>query len=261
MAAVKKINWVHSVIQIVAGGFCLYWYFRLYRYATTPSPGKALLVLAGMSVLMLLSEMGLYNKILYVVLVFSLMWIENQAIDKDRAAYASSQATALREQNDRFSRIQSDQNNDFITLFSMLQSEASLPQQVNEAVQREAAANRDLAEIKERVGSINGRYELKVKATKLSADMLRLLAERQEKAPPFPADPRPVNDPETKAAMDYTQATLGLVLNKYNGQIDEVHDGFKKYGLDTTFMEKVRRPSFAFMQPLAREIGKLASML
>jgi hypothetical protein len=71
-------NRYHFSLQAVAAAFCLYWYF------CPPNAGSALLVLAGVGALMLLSDMKPAHKPVYVAVVIFLIFIEYRAMNKDR---------------------------------------------------------------------------------------------------------------------------------------------------------------------------------
>ena len=80
-----------------------YWFFRL------PAPGKAVAALGAVAVFIALrgeiKDFHGSEKILWTLIVFSLLYIEIRAIDKDRAAVAQEQERDRVEQNKRFSEI------------------------------------------------------------------------------------------------------------------------------------------------------------
>lgn len=74
----RRVGPFHFWWQLLCAGFCIYFYRHL------PMPGKAVLLLGVVAVLMTLAEMTRIEKGIWLLLVLSLMWIENKSIDKDR---------------------------------------------------------------------------------------------------------------------------------------------------------------------------------
>jgi hypothetical protein len=92
-------HWFHFPLQAIAAGFAAYWYWNL------PLPNKAVLFLAAIAALMVLAEMRPIHKAFYVVLIIALVFIENRAINKDRADFARDEACRRKEENQKFSDI------------------------------------------------------------------------------------------------------------------------------------------------------------
>ncbi len=81
-------HWFHIPIQVIATALCIYWYWHM------PAPNKAVLCLGGVAALMALVEMRPMHKAIYFLLIVALMFVENRAIDNDRAGFAHEQAQA-----------------------------------------------------------------------------------------------------------------------------------------------------------------------
>jgi hypothetical protein len=92
-------HWFHIPWQIVVAAFCLYWYWH------PPAPNKAVLILTGITVVMALLEMSKVHKAVYLVLVICLMFIENRAINKDRADASQAEEGRRKEERDKFQSI------------------------------------------------------------------------------------------------------------------------------------------------------------
>jgi hypothetical protein len=92
-------DWFHFPLQAVTAAFVLYWHWHL------PAPNKAVLALAAVAALMVLGEMRPVHKAIYFVLIISLVFTENHAINKDRSDFAQAEACRRKEENDQFSRI------------------------------------------------------------------------------------------------------------------------------------------------------------
>lgn len=92
-------HWLHIPAQIIVAGFCLYWYFHL------PVPNKAVLVLTGVTVVMALLDMHPGHKAVYLLLVICLMFIENRAINRDRAEIIKTEDDRRRDENTQFQSI------------------------------------------------------------------------------------------------------------------------------------------------------------
>jgi hypothetical protein len=96
----RSNHWIHIPTILVVGSFCLYWW-----YWHKPVPSKAVLWLAGVAAIMALWEMRPIHKAAYLLLVVWLMFIENRAIDKDRADFARDEAHRRQEERQQFSDI------------------------------------------------------------------------------------------------------------------------------------------------------------
>src|SRR5437879_2080527 len=97
--AKPRHHWFHVPFQIIVGAFCVYWYLH------PPAPNKAVLILTGVTVVMALLDMGPTHKAVYLILVVCLMFIENHAINKERADYAREEASRREQENQRFLNI------------------------------------------------------------------------------------------------------------------------------------------------------------
>jgi len=99
----SKISWKHHVYHAgllsVSFAFCVYWLCAL------PKSGKALLLLGGVAALMLLADLHPKLKAAYVILIIGLIFIENRALDKERADSAKEQKIQRDEQNEKFKAI------------------------------------------------------------------------------------------------------------------------------------------------------------
>src|ERR1700693_4859718 len=80
-------HWFHIPCQAIVAIFCVYWYWRI------PAPNKAVLILIGVTVVMALLEMRTSHKAVYLLLVICLMFVENRAINKDRADLLREEAS------------------------------------------------------------------------------------------------------------------------------------------------------------------------
>jgi len=92
-------HWFHFGLQVIVGGYALYWHWKL------PPPNKAVLALAACAALMVLAEMRPIHKAVYFVLIVALVFTESRAIDKDRADFASDEFCRRQEENQQFSNI------------------------------------------------------------------------------------------------------------------------------------------------------------
>jgi len=100
MVEIKPANhWFHLPLQVIGIFFCVYFYFHL------PSSGKALLILGAMSAIMMFMDMRPMHKGIYVLIVLSLVLIENRALDKERMDSATEQARIRSEENEKFQGI------------------------------------------------------------------------------------------------------------------------------------------------------------
>jgi hypothetical protein len=89
----------HIPIQITVAVFCAYWYWHV------PAPNKAVLWLGGVAALMALVEMRPLHKAIYFLLVVTLIFTENRAIDKDRRDFAADESARRAIENTQFSNI------------------------------------------------------------------------------------------------------------------------------------------------------------
>jgi hypothetical protein len=92
-------HWFHTPWQIIVASFCTYWYWH------PPVPNKAVLVLTGVTVVMALLDMSTGHKAVYLLLVICLMFIENRAINKDRADTAAAESQRRAAENIQFQSI------------------------------------------------------------------------------------------------------------------------------------------------------------
>jgi hypothetical protein len=104
-------HWFHIPVQITVAAFCIYWL----RYV--PAPNKAVLLLGGVAAIMALVEMWPMHKAVYILLIIGLMFIENRALNKDRADFAQAEASRRKEENQQFSNIGSTITNNVQKLF------------------------------------------------------------------------------------------------------------------------------------------------
>jgi len=95
----RLVTWFHTPWQILVACFCVYWYWH------PPVPNKAVLILTGVTVVMALLEMRSPQKAVYLILVLSLMFIENRAINKDRADATRAEDDRRKEERDKFQTI------------------------------------------------------------------------------------------------------------------------------------------------------------
>jgi hypothetical protein len=105
----EKISWKHHAYHVailVGCAFaCIWLYFQ-------PKSGKAVLVIGGLAILMLLADLSPRLKAVYVVVVVGLMLAENHALNIERADAMRERTDAIREEakrekeeNDRFEAI------------------------------------------------------------------------------------------------------------------------------------------------------------
>lgn len=92
-------HWFHLPWQIIVSCVCIYWYWH------PPAPNKAVLILTGVTIVMALLEMRTSHKAVYLILVLCLMFIENRAINKDRADAAAAEDARRKEEQKEFTRI------------------------------------------------------------------------------------------------------------------------------------------------------------
>ncbi|MHB8217572.1 MAG: hypothetical protein ACYDDS_15985 [Candidatus Sulfotelmatobacter sp.] len=89
-------HWFHFPIQVAVVAFLVYWHWH------TPPPNKAVLWLGGVVAIMALVEMRPMHKAIYFLLIIGLMFIENRAINKDRADFVRDEACRRKEENKQF---------------------------------------------------------------------------------------------------------------------------------------------------------------
>ncbi len=94
-----QLRWLHILVQVAVAGFIAYWYWQV------PPPNKAVLIITGVTVIMALLEMRASHKAIYLLLVFCLMFIENRAINKDRADYTKDGSARREKENRQFQTI------------------------------------------------------------------------------------------------------------------------------------------------------------
>lgn len=73
----KKPIWFHFSVQAIAVGFILYWHWN------PPLPNKAVLGLATVAALMVLSDMRPVHKAIYILVLIAFVTAENKAIDHE----------------------------------------------------------------------------------------------------------------------------------------------------------------------------------
>jgi hypothetical protein len=93
-------DWFHFPMQIVVGAYAVYWW-----HWHSPAPNIAVLALASVAALMVLADMRPIHKVLYVVIIVSLVLIESRAIKTDRANFARDEACRRNEENRKIQNI------------------------------------------------------------------------------------------------------------------------------------------------------------
>lgn len=91
----------HNFFQLPVALLYWYWCYHL------PAPGKAVLALTVVAVIMTLVEMTAGHKTLWLLLVFCLVSLENKSINQDRANYAHEQSEARKQEQKEFKAIAS----------------------------------------------------------------------------------------------------------------------------------------------------------
>ena len=86
----------HFSLQVICIAFWIYWLVHL------PKSGKAVLLLGAMAALMMLVDMHPIHKAVYILLVFGLVWIENRALDRERAESAKETVERVQKENEKF---------------------------------------------------------------------------------------------------------------------------------------------------------------
>ena len=92
-------RWFHSVFQALTALLCTWWWFHI------PAPGKAILALTIAAVFLTIEGISGWQKALWLVLVFLLAFLENQAINTDRTAFAREQSEARAREAEEFGNI------------------------------------------------------------------------------------------------------------------------------------------------------------
>jgi hypothetical protein len=95
----RAAQWPHVLAQITVAGFCIYWCFHL------PAPNKAVLILTGVTVVIALLNIHPSQKAIYLLLVIWLMFIENSAINHDRADNLKDEDDHRQVENAKFQAI------------------------------------------------------------------------------------------------------------------------------------------------------------
>jgi hypothetical protein len=92
---------------IYVGSIAVIVWFTAHYYRNVPSPGKAIAILGAAAVLMAVRGelMGHPEKIIWMLLVFALLYIEIRAIDKDRTDNQNQQASMRTEETRNFDKI------------------------------------------------------------------------------------------------------------------------------------------------------------
>jgi hypothetical protein len=94
-----KGKWFHWALQGIAIALCTWWWFHV------PAPGKALLALTIVAVVMTIEGLTGWQRALWLVIVFALAFLENRAIDKDRHDFSDFEASRRAVENQQFSNI------------------------------------------------------------------------------------------------------------------------------------------------------------
>src|SRR5437763_1802081 len=92
---VTNIAWL-----ILFTAWLLHWWWHV------PTPGKAIAVFGfAAGARAVLGEMAAWQKLLWLLVLFTFLPLELRAIDKDRAEYAKEQADVRRAERDRFDKM------------------------------------------------------------------------------------------------------------------------------------------------------------
>ncbi len=89
----------HSFFQIATALLCAWWWFH------TPAPGKAILALTIAAIFVTIEGIRGWQRALWLVFIFLLAFMENRAINTDRATFAREQAEARQKEHEAFQAI------------------------------------------------------------------------------------------------------------------------------------------------------------
>jgi hypothetical protein len=106
----------HLTAQLIASLVYLYWCFHL------PAPGKAVLALSVVAVVLTLAEMEPRHKAVWLILILVLVHLENRAIDKDRADSERRQGEAVNAEQEQFGKILAQNQQDFSSTMGRMES-------------------------------------------------------------------------------------------------------------------------------------------
>lgn len=109
----EAFHWLFQLMFLI---LCVYWSFRL------PPPGKAVLALTFVTVVMALAKMRPIHKFVWLLLAFVYVMVENSAMDKDRHDFAENQAIIRASEQANFERIAKQNQSDFSETIDHLQS-------------------------------------------------------------------------------------------------------------------------------------------
>lgn len=89
------------------GGMAVIVWFTFHYYGHIPGPGKAIAVLGSAAVLMAVRGdlMGHPEKVVWILVVFALLYVEIRTIDKDRQDNQAQHKATRKEEADRFDQI------------------------------------------------------------------------------------------------------------------------------------------------------------
>ena len=96
---VFRSKWFHGVLQIITIALCGWWWF------VVPAPGKAVLALTIVAVIMTIESLTGRQRAIWLVLIFALAFVENRAINRDRQKFADDEAGRRENENKQFSKI------------------------------------------------------------------------------------------------------------------------------------------------------------
>jgi hypothetical protein len=94
-----KNRWLQHALQIIVAVLWLWWWFHV------PLPGKALLVLTIVAIFISLVDITAMQRLIWIILVVALAFLENKAINKDRAEFVAAQEKFSNEQKQHFDDI------------------------------------------------------------------------------------------------------------------------------------------------------------
>lgn len=94
-----KNRWVQRTLQFIVGVGSIWYWFHI------PLPGKALLVLTIVAIIMSLTEITTFQRLVWLFLVIALAFLENKAIDKDRSDFVVTQQKFSNDQKQHFDDI------------------------------------------------------------------------------------------------------------------------------------------------------------
>src|ERR1700685_1555166 len=94
-----KNRWLQRALQTIVAIVWVWWWFHV------PLPGKALLVLTIVAILVSLVDITATQRLAWLVLVVALALLENKAIDKDRSDFVAAQQKFSNDQKQHFDDI------------------------------------------------------------------------------------------------------------------------------------------------------------